>query len=114
MTNHSNHQGPDEDCYVPRYDKQLSAKDMAQAYSAFLAVQGMGCPSCAMRVHNSLLQLDGVYAVEIDLERALAHVLFNPARTPVGTLPLAVAAAGNDGRHNYSAQVLGVYEKSTE
>ncbi|RME80217.1 MAG: heavy-metal-associated domain-containing protein [Caldilineae bacterium] len=103
----------DSDCYVPPLEKQVDASDITHAYSAFLVVRGMGCPNCARRVHNSLLQLDGVYAVEIDLERALAHVLFNPSRTPVGALATAVAAAGNDGRHHYSAQLLGVYE-STE
>lgn len=113
MTNPSNHKTADPHCHVPRYEKAFDADELTHAYSAFLSVQGMGCPSCATRVHNNLLQLEGVYAVEIDLERALAHVLFNPSRTPVGSLSPAVALAGNDGRHHYSAQLLGVYE-STE
>ena len=101
-------------CHVPRYTKQIDESDLAHTYSAFLLVQGMGCPNCAMRVHNSLLKLDGVLSVEVDLERALVHVLFNPSRAVVPSLANAVAAAGNDGRHHYTAQLLGVYEQSLE
>jgi len=101
-------------CHVPRYTKHVDASDLAHTYSAFLSVRGMGCPNCAMRVHNSLLQLDGVLSVEVDLERALVHVLFNPSRAVVPSLANAVAAAGNDGRHHYTAQLLGVHEQHLE
>ena len=101
-------------CHVPRYNKRVDESDLGQSYSAFLFVQGMGCPNCATRVHNSLLQLDGVLFVEVDLERALTHVLFNPSRTEVSSLTSAIAAAGNDGRHHYTAQFLGVYEQPLE
>ncbi|NOZ72118.1 MAG: heavy-metal-associated domain-containing protein [Chloroflexi bacterium] len=101
-------------CHVPRYSKHVDVNDLAHAYSAFLFVQGMGCPSCAMRVHNSLLELEGVLFVEVDLERALVHVLFNPSRAIVPSLASAVAAAGNDGRHHYTGQLLGVYEQHLE
>lgn len=101
-------------CHAERYVKNLRPGDLDHAYSAFLAVKGMGCETCATRVYNSLLQLDGVMAVEVDLERALVHVLFNPSRAVVPFLLSAVAAAGTASHHHYTAQLLGVYEQTLE
>jgi len=79
---------------------------MGMAAGVFLLVWGMGCPNCALRVRNSLLGLDGVLDAQVNLERGLAQVLFDPARLQAEQLPEAVAAAGNDSHHHYSAQVL--------
>ncbi|RLT33159.1 MAG: heavy-metal-associated domain-containing protein [Chloroflexi bacterium] len=65
----------------------------------------MGCPNCALRVRDSLLQIDGVLDARVTLERGLAQV-FDPATVQPDRLPAAVAAAGDDGRHRYLAQVL--------
>jgi len=108
------HPHPQEgDCHVEPYSKPVEQRDVDQAYAAMLLVQGMGCPNCAMRVHNSLLQLDGVFLAEIDLQQGWVHVLFNPSLAPPSALIDAVAAAGNDGRHQYSARLLGVREPSS-
>jgi copper chaperone CopZ len=102
MNNHSEH----NNCHVDPVEKVVDPEKLTQAESSFLLVWGMGCPTCAMRVRNSLLQLDGVLSAEINLERGLAQVLYDPALVTPDMFPEAVAAAGNDGRHRYAAQVL--------
>jgi len=79
---------------------------MGQADSALLAVWGMGCPNCATRVRNSLLALDGVYAVDIYLNTAMAEVSFDSQKVSVKMLVEAVSRAGNDGRHEYRAELV--------
>jgi copper chaperone len=84
----------------------VNDEDLNEAQMATLAIWGMGCPGCVTRVRNSLLRLDGVVSADIDLERGLALVDYLPAKTDPHALVLAVASAGNDGRHNYQAAVI--------
>ena len=96
----------EEQCHVEPIQKDTSVDDLQEAHIVGLAVSGMGCVNCGMRVRNSLLALDGVVSADVDWERGLALVDYVPARTNVDTLLRAVAAAGNDGHHNYNAQVI--------
>jgi len=96
----------EENCYVEPINKTASADQMGQADSALLAVWGMGCPNCATRVRNSLLALDGVYAVDIYLNTAMAEVSFDSQKVSVKMLVEAVSRAGNDGRHEYRAELV--------
>jgi copper chaperone CopZ len=84
----------------------VTPEEMSTAVGTFLLVSGMGCPTCALRVRNGLLGLNGVLDAQVNLERGLAQVLYDPARLQAERLPDAVAAAGNDSHHHYSAQVL--------
>lgn len=93
-------------CHVEPIVKRASPEDRREAHMAILAVWGMGCLNCAARVRNGLLGLDGVVSADIDLERGLAYVDYIPARTDLHALILAVAAAGNDGRHQYRASII--------
>ena len=97
-----------ENCHVEAVEKPLDREALASSQVAFLAVWGMGCPRCAMRVHNGLLRLDGVLLVEVMLERGLAGVAYIPAQVEPSDLVHAVAEAGNDGRHHYQAEVVKV------
>jgi copper chaperone CopZ len=63
----------------------------------------MGCPNCAIRVRNAILRLDGVSWVDIDLGTGTALVAFDAKVVTAQQFIPAVAAAGNDGRHNYQA-----------
>lgn len=93
-------------CHVEPLEKYVNPEELREAHMAILAVWGMGCPNCAMRVRNGLVGLDGVVSADIDLERGLAFVDYLPAKTDLHALILAVAAAGNDGRHNYRASII--------
>lgn len=83
-----------------------SPEQLRGASGVFLLVSGMGCPTCALRVRNGLLGLDGVLDAQVNLGRGLAQVLYDPARLQVEQLPQAVAAAGRESHHHYSAQLL--------
>jgi copper chaperone CopZ len=93
-------------CQVDPLEKPLDRDALSTAMVAYLAVGGMGCPRCAMRVRNGLLGIDGVLLVEVQLEQGIAAAAFDQNRVNTNDLICAVAAAGNDGRHNYSARLI--------
>jgi copper chaperone len=97
----------DENCYVePIYKNSVSADQLQQAARATLLVRGMGCENCVTRVRNSLLSLDGVYGVDVYLNMALAEVRYDSKKVSADALVNAVSRAGNDGRHEYRAEVI--------
>ena len=97
----------DENCYVePIYKNAVSDEERRKADSALLAVRGMGCENCATRVRNSLLSLDGVYGVDVYLNMATAEVSYDSKKVSADALVNAVARAGNDGRHEYRAELV--------
>ena len=97
----------DENCYVePIYKSSVSATQLQNADSALLSVGGMGCENCATRVRNSLLAVEGVYGVDVYLNMALAEVRYDSQKVTAQTLVDAVSRAGNDGRHEYRAQLV--------
>ena len=97
----------DEKCYVePIYKNSVSADQLHKAEIATLAVWGMGCENCATRVRNSLLSLDGVHGVDVYLNMALAEIRYDSQKVSVDALVDAVSRAGNDGRHEYGAEVI--------
>lgn len=96
----------DENCYVePIYNNAL-ADDIRNADTALLAVWGMGCENCVTRVRNSLLSLAGVYGVDVYLNMAMAEVRYDGKQVSADALVNAVSSAGNDGRHEYRAQLV--------
>lgn len=95
-----------DDCHVEPVQKPLDPCALESADVVYLAVSGMGCPRCATRVNNSLLNLDGVLLSEVILENGLAAVAYDPGRVTPADLVRAVSNAGNDGRHHYAARVF--------
>lgn len=95
-----------ENCHVDPVEKPLDRDALSGAMAAFLAVYGMGCPRCATRVRNGLLNLDGVLLVEVHLERGIAAAAYDPQCVTPQDLIAAVSSAGNDGRHHYRAELI--------
>jgi copper chaperone CopZ len=95
-----------KNCNVEPLDKPLDESALSTAVIAYLAVGGMGCPRCATRVRDGLLKLDGVLFVEVQLEDGIAAAAYEPNRVNSNDLLFAIVGAGNDGNHNYSAQML--------
>lgn len=73
---------------------------------AYLKISGMGCSKCEERVRAALLRLDGVALADVRLSAALAGVLYDPQQVTPSELVAAVAAAGEDGIHEYSSEFL--------
>ena len=95
-----------EHCHVEPVQKTPSAEELADRTEAWLAVFGMGCPTCARRVTNSLLSLSSVSDVLVDHLAGMARVVYNPRMITVPLLLDAVERAGNDTRHTYWAAQL--------
>lgn len=97
----------DENCHVePVYKEIPSADHLQNAEQITLVVSGMGCQNCAMRVRNSLFSLDAVYDVDVFLHAGVAIVIFDKNKLSTDKLIAAVASAGNDGRHEYRAELI--------
>lgn len=95
-----------ENCHVDPVEKMVNEQALLTASAAFLGVSGMGCPTCATRVRNGLLNLDGVLLADVHLQNAVVSVAYDPENVTLAKLITAVANAGNDGRHHYEAQIL--------
>lgn len=99
----------DENCYVEPVYKELTPADQLQkADKATLIVWGMGCQNCATRVSNSLLSLDGVFGVDVYLNMAVTEVSYDREKISPTAFAAAIAGAGNDGRHEYRAQLIAM------
>lgn len=99
----------DEKCYVEPIYKDLAPVELIQkADKATLIVWGMGCPNCVTRVRNSLLTLEGVYGVDVYLNMSVAEISYNREKISATEFIGAVARAGNDGRHEYRAQLVAM------
>lgn len=99
MSNHQN-------CRVEPLAKPLDLNALRKAQAIYFAVSGIGCQTCATRVRNGLLKMDGVLLAEINLNQSIAAVAYDPQQTTTDLLKQAVINAGNDGRHHYSAEVI--------
>ena len=93
-------------CHVDPVTKSPTPEERQTLRGALLAVWGMGCPNCAMRVRNSLLSLNGVVEARVDHLAGMAEVVFNPTLASIPALIDAVARAGEDGRHEYCAALV--------
>jgi len=96
-----------ENCHVEPLEKPLDEAALDKARAVYLAVWGMGCPHCAMRVRNGLLSLEHVLFADVSLEKGLAIAAYDPERVSSDDLMMAVAMADNDGRHKYRVRVVG-------
>ena len=97
----------DEKCYVEPINKTVSEDQLSKVdSSALLTIRGMGCENCATRVRNSLLSLDGVSAAVILLNMGMAEINYDSRKVSPQMLVDAVSRAGNDGRHEYRAELV--------
>jgi copper chaperone CopZ len=97
----------DKTCHVETIRKiNASVEQIQRADHATLSVQGMGCENCVTRVRNSLMSTTGVYGVELFLNLKLAEIKYDSRQASVADLIQAVARAGNDGRHEYRAELI--------
>ncbi len=59
-----------------------------------IPIQGMTCASCVARITKAVRRVDGVAAVRVDLGTDSATGSFDPTRTSLPAIALAIAAAG--------------------
>src|SRR5204863_10135045 len=61
---------------------------------AILALEGMTCASCAMRIEKGLKKVPGVADAQVNLATEQASVTYDPARTDVSQMMQKVEAVG--------------------
>lgn len=93
-------------CHVELVEKPVSLGDYDEAMMVMLAVDGMGCPSCATRIRNSLIRLEGVLEAHVYSDFQLAEVVFDPESIEPKDFVRAIKSAGDDGEHTYQARVI--------
>lgn len=98
--------GQHTNCQVEPLHKPVSKQQLAQAETAYLLIRGMGCPTCALRVRNALLQVEGVVAADIHLDYGVARVWYEPQVVQPETMGRRLPELADDGRHHYTAQVI--------
>ncbi len=64
------------------------------AQTVTLTVGNLTCAMCKYTVENALKQVEGVQSAQVDMEKSIAVVVFDPARTGVEKLIEAVTNAG--------------------
>lgn len=90
-------------CHIEPIKKSLNREALNRAMVAYLVVRGIGCPHCVVRVHNSLLQLDGVLVCLFEDQTAV--VAYDPECVTPPHLIEAVEMAGSDSHHQYQAHL---------
>jgi copper chaperone CopZ len=106
MLSHKLNQGQHASCLVMPIDKLASSQQLAQADTVFLLVRGMGCPACALRVRNALLQIEGVVAAEVALHRGLARVWYDASRVQPELVAAQLPGVADDAMHHYTAHLI--------
>lgn len=61
-----------------------------------LKVEGMTCGHCKKSVENALTSLDGVEKAEVDLAKGTVKVSYDPSRTDLAEMKVAVEDQGYD------------------
>lgn len=97
-------------CHVEAIESPVSQEELFSADTAIFAVEGMGCPTCATRVRNGLLQIDGVLAAEVVLRTATAKVWYDPSLVMPAAVAAGLPAITADGKHHYAARLLDPVE----
>ena len=93
-----------DNCHVTRFNKEVVLEN-EQVETIILDVTRMGCPNCANRVHNRLIDHPGVAKAEIHHETGKVEVAYIPAKISLPQLIDLVAEAG-DNRHTYQAALF--------
>lgn len=100
--------GDHDDCHVEPVAPAPHRHADGPREVAYLAIHGMGCPTCATRVRNALLTTPGVITADVRLEAQHGSVVYDPAVTYPERLEDAIADMGRASRHAYHAVTTAV------
>ena len=91
--------------------KSINPEQLVEMATVIFLVHGMGCPTCALCVHNELLQIEGVVAANVLLTHGLAKVWYDPSVLQPETLPARLPAVADDAGYHYTVRLLVDYEQ---
>jgi copper chaperone CopZ len=96
----------DDPCEIKAVHKTITEEENRTTQVTYLAISGLNCPNCAIRVKNALINTFGVIDAIIDHSAGLGQVTYNPDLVERSSLTDIVSKAGGDGIHSYSAKIL--------
>jgi copper chaperone CopZ len=96
----------DDPCEIKAIHKTLVDEEKRISQITYLAISGLNCPNCAIRVRNALLNVYGVTDAIIDHIDGLGEVTYNPNLLERERLFEIVSKAGGDGIHSYKAKII--------
>ena len=70
--------------------------EQVQKGHAMIMLPTLQCDTCVETVRKAVEKVEGVKSISIDLEKKMAHVRFDPAKTSQEKIEQAIAAAGYD------------------
>src|SRR5438876_6919230 len=79
---------------VEKVEESYSQADSIGESRALLALEGMTCASCAMRIEKGLKKVPGVKDASVNLATEQASVTYDPAQTTVQQMVQKVDAVG--------------------
>lgn len=82
---------------------------MTKTEVANIQVASLVCGTCADNVEKALFQVEGVKAVDVDMDKKIAEVKYVPYQTDVQVLERAIVEAGYDA--NEKKRDAAAYEK---
>lgn len=92
------------ECFVEPVVKTWDPERFHETVVAYLGVSGMGCIGCKMRVHNGLLNLNGVVLANVELQDGSVTAIYDAKQISPSDLIRAIEnAAGEDGRRFWAA-----------
>src|SRR2546421_13074939 len=98
----------------PTEEHTVIYEDQRKADSrAVLALEGMTCASCAMRIEKGLKKVPGVKDANVNLATELATVTYNPAQTGLEQMVQKVEAVGYKATPQVAPQQQPVPETVT-
>jgi len=89
------HKTADGKSGCPMTSAATTAELPADGTKATLNVAGMTCGSCATKVQEALLKVDGVKAAKINLDAKTVEIAFDSTKTNAEKLKEAVNATGS-------------------
>ncbi len=88
--------------------------DSPNVCTAYLFIRGMKYPECAVRVHEALMNVGGVFKVGVAPERDIAAAVYHTGQATPGNLLTAVAEINCAGQKPYSAEIRMLVEELEE
>ncbi len=95
-----------DSCQITPVHKSITEEEKMNTQVTYLAISGLNCPNCALRVKNALMNEYGVIEALIDHADGMGEITFNPEIINRSDLVNIISKAGNDGTHSYSAIII--------
>ncbi len=90
---------------------KMFAQTNAKATTLNLEIKGMTCGGCVKMVQTSLKKIDGVAAINIDLENATGVIQYDASKVKEEAIVGAIEKAGGT-RHSFKAQIVTASENN--